>query len=240
MSAETATATSILTRTEGSTRVVVLNRPEVRNAIDVPMRRRFVAELDAVAAAAEVRVVVITGTDPAFCAGVDFRALAESRRNGAPSGPNPAEAVRAQTKPVIAAVNGACVTGGLEIALSCDFVIASEQATFADTHARHGLVPAQGMWGMSALLPGAVGVRRAKELSLTGRAVGAEEALQLGLVNHVVSHDELVAAALAVAAALGGIDADVATAWLDVYDRACGRPFDDALAIEQQGRPPGR
>src|SRR5206468_8047502 len=106
-----------------------------------------------------------------------------------PSSRNPGKALRAMATPVVCAVNGACVTGGLEIALSCTFVVASERARFADTHARLDVVAA---WGLTALLPRAVGVRKAAEMSITGNFVDAEEALRLGLVNHVVAHDELM------------------------------------------------
>ena len=102
---------------------------------------------------------------------------------------NPGATLRATTTPVVCAVNGACVTGALEIALSCTFVVASERARFADTHARLDVVAA---WGLTALLPRAVGVRKAAEMSITGNFVDAAEALRLGLVNHVVPHDELL------------------------------------------------
>src|SRR5439155_22232515 len=102
---------------------------------------------------------------------------------------NRGRALQTLTKPVICAVNGACVSGALEIALSSTFVVASERARFADTHARLGVVAT---WGLTALLPRAVGVRKAAEMSITGNFVDAEEARQLGLVNHVVPHDELL------------------------------------------------
>src|SRR5947208_10016413 len=91
--------------------------------------------------------------------------------------------------PVLCAANGPCVSGGLEMALRASFVIASERARFADTHARLDAVP---RWGLTALLPRAVGIRKAREMSITGNFVGAEEALRIGLVNHVVPHDELL------------------------------------------------
>ena len=93
------------------------------------------------------------------------------------------------SKPVICAVNGACVSGGFEIALSSTFVIASQRARFADTHARLGVVAT---WGLTALLPRAVGIRKASEMSITGNFVDADEALRIGLVNHVVPHDDLL------------------------------------------------
>ncbi len=93
------------------------------------------------------------------------------------------------TKPLIGAINGVAVTGGFELALNCDFLVASERAKFGDTHARVGVMPG---WGLTVLLPQAIGVRRAREMSFTGNFLSAEEALQFGLVNHVVAHDELL------------------------------------------------
>src|SRR5262249_17287933 len=137
---------------------------------------------------ASVRAVVITAVDPVFSAGVDFKEVAE-RRAGGPSATNPGVALRSMSKPVICAVNGACVSGALEIALSSTFVVASDRARFADTHAGLGVVAT---WGLTALLPRAVGVRKAAEMSVTGNFVDAEEALRVGLVNHVVPHDDLL------------------------------------------------
>jgi enoyl-CoA hydratase len=107
--------------------------------------------------------------------------------------PNPGEAIRALQKPVIAAVNGPCATGALEMALSCSFVIASEQARFADTHAKVGLFP---RWGQCTLLTQAVGLRRARQLMLTGQFIDAPQALQWGIVNEIVAADRLLARCL--------------------------------------------
>ena len=109
------------------------------------------------------------------------------------------------SKPLIGAVNGVAVTGGLELALNCDFLVASEHAKFGDTHARVGVMPG---WGMTVLLPQAIGVRRAREMSFTGNFLGAEEALQFGLVNHVVPHEELLPFTRALAADIVGNEAD--------------------------------
>ena len=92
-------------------------------------------------------------------------------------------------KPLIGAVNGVAITGGFELALNCDFLIASEQAKFGDTHSRVGVMPG---WGLTVLLPQAIGLRRAREMSFTGNFMSADEALAFGLVNHVVPHDELI------------------------------------------------
>ena len=109
----------------------------------------------------------------------------------------PAVPFRACTKPLIGAINGVAVTGGFELALNCDFLIASERAKFGDTHTRVGVMPS---WGLTVLLPQAIGVRRAREMSFTGNFMSADEALDRGLVNHVVPHPELIPFTRAIAA----------------------------------------
>jgi enoyl-CoA hydratase len=178
----------VLCEVSGAVATVTLNRPDRRNALSgallTGMRARL-AELDSVA---EVRVIVLTGADPAFCAGLDLTELGQpgSQLSAATAGP----VVPSLSKPLIGAVNGAAITGGLELALACDFLIASERARFADTHARIGIQPG---WGLTCQLPEAIGVRRAREMSATGNFVGARTALEWGLVNHVTPHDELLA-----------------------------------------------
>ncbi len=175
---------------------ITLNRPEARNALSRDVLRllsELVVEADA---DRDVDVIVLTGADPAFCAGLDLKELGSgtatgpmpdfSRSDGT-AGPFPAVA-----KPVIGAINGVAVTGGLELALACDFLVASDRARFADTHARVGIQPG---WGLTVLLPEAVGMRRAREMSATGNFVDATTALAWGLVNHVVPHEDLLASA---------------------------------------------
>ena len=176
---------------------ITLNRPEARNALSsevlrlLPQRMREANERD------DVDVIVLTGTDPAFCAGLDLRELGSTADNlgsgsGADGRPN-ADGVRGPfpmvDKPLIGAINGVAVTGGFELALNCDFLIASENAKFGDTHARVGVMPG---WGLTVLLPQAIGVRRAREMSFTGNFMLADEALAFGLVNHVVPHADLM------------------------------------------------
>lgn len=186
---------------------VTLNRPEARNALSSVVLRRLPAVMAEVAADDEVDVVILTGADPAFCAGLDLKELGSSGGNlGA--GSAPAEALRRGPwapvgKPVIGAINGVAVTGGFELALCCDLLIASERARFADTHARVGVMPG---WGLTVLLPQAVGVRRARELSLTGNYLDAATACEWGLVNRVVPHDELLPVCRRLAADIVGND----------------------------------
>ena len=173
-----------------------LNRPEARDALSIDLLRLLPQRMREADADAEVDVVILTGSDPAFCAGLDLKELGSTGGNlgatGADGRPN-RDGVRgpfpAMTKPVIGAVNGVAITGGFELALNCDFLVASELAKFGDTHSRVGVMPG---WGLTVLLPQAIGVRRAREMSFTGNFMLAEEALHFGLVNHVVAHLDLL------------------------------------------------
>ncbi len=178
---------------------VTLNRPESRNALSSEVLRLLPQLLREADTRDDVDVIVLTGSDPAFCAGLDLKELGSSGGNlgggsssGADGTPN-SDGVRGPfprlSKPLIGAVNGVAITGGFELALNCDFLVASEHAKFGDTHSRVGVMPG---WGLTVLLPQAIGVRRAREMSFTGNFLSAEEAFQWGLVNHVVPHDELL------------------------------------------------
>jgi enoyl-CoA hydratase len=137
--------------------------------------------------------------------------------------------MRAVRKPVIAAVNGAAVAGGLELVLACDFSIASERAWFADSHAQVGVLPGG---GMTTYLTQAVGVRWARRISLTGEFVPAELALQAGLVTEVVPHEELLPRAAALASIIAAHDEKVVAAIRTAYDRAVNLPADAAFDAE--------
>lgn len=168
--------------------VVTLNRPHARNALSAELRRQLqllLAELDA---DDDVGAIVLTGADPAFCAGVDLRELEAGGPDTEGIGPLTAPFV-STTTPLIGAVNGAAYTGGLELALSCHILVASERASFADTHTRLGLMPG---WGLTVLLSDAIGDRRAREMSLTSDPIDAQTAYDWGLVGRVVRHEELL------------------------------------------------
>lgn len=179
---------------------VTLNRPTVRNALNAALRSTLPTTMESLDRDESVDVIILTGADPAFCAGVDLKELGgrssggEEEIRGLIEGGNPFGPV---SKPVIGAINGVAVTGGFELALNCDFLIASELASFADTHARVGIQPG---WGLTVLLPQAVGLRRAREMSSTGNFVDARTALEWGLVNRVVAHDDLLPTCRALAA----------------------------------------
>ena len=196
----------------GPVALLTLNRPERRNALSLELLAHLKTAFAQVAAG-DATVVVVTGADPAFCAGLDLHELAGSTRSL--EGEGVISAMRAVPQPLIAAVNGACVTGGLELALNCDVRIASERASFADTHTRVGVHPG---WGMSAILPRLVGSGWARHLSLTADYIDATTALRAGLVTRVVAHAELLAAAMSMAASIAAADQPVLRAYKRLYD----------------------
>jgi enoyl-CoA hydratase/carnithine racemase len=208
---------------------VTLNRPEKLNALNREMRGRFCAAMQELGADPAVAVVIITGTGRAFSAGLDLNELgAEGLRET--GGVIFISVVERMEAPVIAAVNGYAVTGGFELALACDIIIAAETAQFADTHARVGVMPGG---GMSARLPRAVGVRKAKELSLTGNYLSARDAERLGLVNNVVVADQLMTAAGELARQIAEADQRVVRQMKRLIDLATEAPLGEGLRIEQ-------
>ncbi len=215
---------------------ITFNRPEARNAMTRRMRNELSAALRACGTDEGVDAVILTGADPAFTGGVDLREVASdgflfNPDRNVRQADDPARACRDSAKPLICAVNGACATGGLEIALSCDFIVASELARFADTHAKIGVIAA---WGMTAMLPRAVGKRMAKEMTATARFVGAEEALRIGLVNHVVPHDELLTHARGLAAQIVANTTAATAATMALYDATEGLSFAEAMKREAE------
>src|SRR3954467_1571218 len=216
----------LLIDTEDRLRTLTLNRPQSRNALSAELRRRFFIALRDAEADDDVDVVILTGTDPVFCAGLDLKELGDSAAL-----PDISPQWPAMTKPVIGAINGAAVTGGLEFALYCDILIASEQARFADTHARVGLLPT---WGLSVRLPQKVGVGLARRMSLTGDYLSAADALRAGLVTEVVPHDELMPTARRVAASIAGNNQNAVRALLASYHRIDDAGTAEGLAIEAE------
>jgi enoyl-CoA hydratase len=173
--------------------VVTIDRPEARNALTGQMMADLVSTMVALDEDPAIRVIVLTGTDPAFCAGLDLKDLARTYDEATSKRPSTGREIRSLLPildtPLIGAINGPAVTGGLELAMGCDFLIASHRASFADTHARVGVMPGG---GMSIRLPQLVGINRARQMSLTGNFVDAGTACEWGLVNEVVMHSALM------------------------------------------------
>ena len=235
----------ILTELADGIAVVTMNRPDARNALNRELRAAVPTVLQELDADPDVHAMILTGADPAFCAGLDLKELSGGSMTAAPTdlgAPGDADDTAATTttsplpfgaltKPLIGAVNGPAVTGGFELALGCDFLIASERARFADTHARVGVMPG---WGLTVLLPQAIGIRRARQMSFTGNYVDAPTALAWGLVNAVVPHDELIGAARSLAADMASVPMHNLVAIKAAYGAAAAPVDDTALAAENR------
>ena len=206
--------------------LVVMNRPGQRNALNTLLGAGLRAALESLEARDDVHAIVLTGADPAFCAGLDLKELAAGTLSIGDF-PVPAD----MATPLIGAVNGVAVTGGLEVALGCDFLIASQRAAFADTHARVGILPG---WGLSVDLPRSIGVRRARQMSFTGNYVDAETALAWGLVNEVVPHEQVVERALALARDIGEVDVAAVSAMKRLYWAGTSVTAGDARLVETE------
>jgi enoyl-CoA hydratase len=205
----------LITDVRGGIATLTLNRPRQMNALSAELRRRFVAAVDELGGDDRVSVVIITGAgEKAFTAGVDLKELETSPLTTAELGPDApiSRSLRAIGKPTIAAVNGFAITGGMEIAINCDILVASTSARFADTHARVGIVPG---WGMSQLLPRMIGPVRARYMSYTGNFIDAATAKSWGLVLEVLPPADLMPFCLKLAADIASCDratlADVRT-----------------------------
>lgn len=210
---------------------VTLNRPKSLNALNHELRTAIAKTFTDLESDAATRVAILTGTGRAFCAGIDLKEL---------SGETPAagsgfsdfqmiEALHRFSRPIIGAINGHAITGGFELALACDFLIASAEARFADTHARVGIVPG---WGLSQKLPRLIGIARAKELSLTGNFVDAAQAERWGLVNRVVAADELLPTCRSLAEDILSCDPPSIVRYKQMIDEGFATTLAEGMAIE--------
>ncbi len=179
----------VLRSDDGAVATITLNRPDKLNALDPGSFVELRAHLDAVAADSSIACVVLQGAGRSFCAGHDLDAIASHER--APSKhfePETVDALEQLPQPTIIKLHGHCFTGGLELALAGDVLIASETCKIGDTHGQWGLVP---IWGMSVRLPERVGVSTAKQLMFTSRRISGAEAAEIGLVDRAVPEDAL-------------------------------------------------
>lgn len=165
---------------------ITFNNPRRKNALTVGMRQLFADIVPRISGAPNATGIILRGAEGTFCSGVD---LSEKNPDGTrPSfRPHPVEVLQLSPLPIIAAVEGYCLTGGLEVALASSFVIADETAQFADTHGKVNILPG---WGLSSLLPDAIGFRRARQMMLTGEFIDAQRASHWGIVNEVVPHGQ--------------------------------------------------
>ncbi len=185
----------VLRHDAAGTCTLTLNRPDKRNALNTELFAELDAHLASLEAeAATTGCVVLRGAGKAFCAGADLAAIQQGVVVPTPMYKTQViERLASLPQPVVAAVHGYCYTGGLELALAADFIVAADTATFADTHGKWGLVAA---WGMTQRLPRRIGTVQAKRLMMTGQVITAQEALAIGLVDEVAAEsgfDSLVA-----------------------------------------------
>ncbi len=222
----------LLVEKSGAVATLTLNRPEALNALNAELREAIERAFLELAADASVRVAILTGAGRAFSAGIDLKELssAQPERSGA-ADYDMIDAIHDFAAPVIGAINGHAITGGFELALACDVLVASESAVFADTHARVGIVPG---WGLSQKLPRLVGIGRAKEISLTGNFVSAEQAERWGLVNRVVPAAELLPACRRLADDMLSCDPPSLVRYKRMIDRGWAGTFADGMRLEQR------
>lgn len=222
----------VLFEKQNQVAIITLNRPERRNALNQALLQHLFDCLEAVALDDTIKTAIITGQGSAFCSGLDLDCLAtDNLADPRGDGRDIVDLLGNCPKPVIGAVNGYAITGGFEIALNCDFLIASETAAFADTHAKVGIPPG---WGMTQLLQQAIGQRRARQLSLTCQFLPADTALAWGLVNEVVPPDQLLPRALEIAQQICAVRYDMALKIKGLIEYRNSATFADALANERR------
>jgi enoyl-CoA hydratase len=227
----------ILEKRDGIARIT-LNRPEVLNALNVAILVEIRKALDVIQEDDSIGVVVLTGEGRAFSVGVDLKSIGGRKLKGGSVGDEINQAARSLIqameklpKPIIAMVNGVCLTGALEIAIGCDMIVASENAKFGDTHIRWGFRPT---WGLSQKLPRALGTMKAKELSFTAEMISAEEAERIGLINRAVTAEELEPTVRALAEKIMNNSRDAIAAYKTLINRGFRENLATALELEAE------
>jgi enoyl-CoA hydratase len=214
---------------------ITLNRPEARNALSGEVTALLDAAIVELDERDDVGAIILTGADPAFCAGFDLRALStelrsvQQQRQSSPL--RHLGLMPEHQTPVIGAINGAAVTGGLELAMCCDFLVASERARFADTHARVGAMPGG---GMTIRLPQLIGIDRARRMTFTGDFIDAQTAYEWGLVVEVVPHESLMDRAREIASTIAAIPAENVREVRRMYDEIGAMVGKDAWIAESR------
>jgi len=216
---------------ENEVALVTLNRPTAMNALSRELRTAIADTFEKLEADPAVRVVILTGAGKAFCAGLDLKELGQGRDTvqGTVETKDPVTSIARFSGPIIGAINGVAITGGFELALACDVLICSSEARFADTHGRVGILPG---WGLSQRLSRTIGIYRAKELSLTGNFLTAQQAADWGLANRVVAPDELIPAAKKLAADMLSLVPEALSGYKRLIDQGYAENFGDALKTE--------
>lgn len=211
---------------------ITLNRPEKLNALNRALQSGLGQTLDELAADESVRVLILTGAGRGFCAGLDLSDFERSLTHFQQGPPQSSvfQRLEAVPQPVIAAVNGPCVTGGLELVLACDIIMASHAARFSDTHAMLGVPPGA---GLSQKLSRIIGLPNAMAMSLSGDLLEAEAAYRLGLVSHLCEPAALLGEAWALAGRIAAADAQAVRDLKRLMKEGSRLPLGEALQLER-------
>ncbi len=226
---------NLLVEKSGNIATVTLNRPDVMNALSPELLSELCVAFQSLQTDADIRAVILTGNGRAFCAGLDLKAMA-AHPDGSLSFDihgknNIARAMGDFDRPIIVAVNGVAATGGFELALMGDILIASEYARFADTHCRVGLAPG---WGLSQKLSRLIGPSRAKEAHFTGNFISAEDAAEWGMVSRVVAADSLLEEAHKIAVDIASCVPDTVRIYKSLVDRGLAATLGQGLDMEER------
>lgn len=223
----------LTTYRDGPIITVTMNRPQQLNALSLALEDELRQCFRRLSADDSLRSIVLTGAGRAFCAGVDLKELSSdpaAKDQRIWHGPDSLSGImRACPHPIVSAVNGFAITGGLELALLGDFIIAAKEAQFADTHARVGITPA---WGLTQALPRLIGVNRARQMSLTGEYVNADKAFAWGLANEVVPLQHCVLRAVELARDIAETDLRSMTKIRSLIGESAELSLNAALARE--------
>ncbi len=221
---------SVLFDVKDGVALITLNRPDRHNAICQDLLVNLYNYVDEVADNDEIRVAIITGAGKSFCSGIDLSVIGKDNLlNPRGDGKDFPDVLRPCKKPIIGAINGSTITGGFEIALNCDFLIASENARFTDSHAKLGIHPG---WGMTQLLQQAVGLRMAKQISFACKPLSAQDALRLGLVNEVVAPEALLPRAREIARDICSVNQDILSTMKGLMEKRNNLSHDEAFQAE--------
>ena len=216
--------------------VLTLHRPHAMNALTRQLMTELAQAVEELEADPDVRVLILTGAGKAFCAGLDLNEIGAGQGTlgqdeSGVARKDPVAALERFSGPIIGAINGAAVTGGFELALACDILLASPTARFADTHTRIGIAPG---WGLSQKLSRAIGPYRAREVSFTAQWVGADQAAAWGFVNRVVPAPELMDTARRMAVDMLGAQPDMLQHYKAIIRDGYALAYGEGMALERQ------
>jgi enoyl-CoA hydratase len=227
------TSSVLLVDIKDEVALITLNRPDAMNALSRELRMAIAHTFEELNANPGVRAAILTGAGKAFCAGLDLKELGKGSDSVSSSveTADPVTSIGKFTKPIIGAINGVAITGGFELAIACDILICAPEARFADTHGRVGILPG---WGLSQKLSRTIGIYRAKELSLTGNFLSAQQAAEWGLVNRVVPAAELIPTCRKLAADMLTLVPECLPAYKKLIDDGYAQDFGTSLVTEKK------